>query len=378
MDLSGPAPAPDFAAHVRIEAQDAQALVAQLGSEVAATLSGALEQVSALEATGTADGTALTRLREAITAARRAGIHAQQLVRLGNGSLQLNLEALDLTTLLREALDQRGREIHARGIEVQQALAPARVRSDTTLLFSLLQTALDWALEHTASRIELTLTVTDWPPCARLGLAYSHLVHTPIGGAAGRPLPAEETALNTMSWHLLRQTAAALGLRMWRHDPPGRTRLVFEFTDTLAPHAGPAGTTPFDGRAAPALPAQPLAGRHVLVLAGRRDVRNAVREALRPMGPMLDFVASLEEVQQQCADTLPHAVVYEASLGGPRFDRLRAELLAQAPRLAFVEIAEQGKAMQVIRVGGHALTSVGRDAIIESLPEALVFELMRG
>jgi len=113
------------------------------------------------------------------------------------------------------------------------------------------------------------------------------------------------------------------------------------------------------------------------VLAGRREVRNVVREALRPMGLMVDFVSSVEEVQQQCAEAMPHAVVYEASLGGQRFDRLRDELLAQARHLAFIQIAEQGKAMQVLNVGGHQLTSVGRDAIIESLPEALAFELSR-
>ena len=115
----------------------------------------------------------------------------------------------------------------------------------------------------------------------------------------------------------------------------------------------------------------------MLVLAGRREVRNVVREALRPMDLVVDFVSSVEEVQQQCAEAVPHVVVYEASLGGQRFDRLREELLAQAPHLAFIQIAEQGKAMQVMNVGGHQLTSVGRDAIIESLPEAMAFELTR-
>ena len=180
-----------------------------------------------------------------------------------------------------------------------------------------------------------------------------------------------------MSWRLLQQTAAVLALRLHRTDPPGRTLLEFEFPDTLSPRVEPAGTTDFEESIAPALAPQPLVGRHVLVLAGRREVRNVVREALRPMGLMVDFVSSVEEVQQQCAEAMPHAVVYEASLGGQRFDRLRDELLAQARHLAFIQIAEQGKAMQVLNVGGHQLTSVGRDAIIESLPEALAFELSR-
>jgi hypothetical protein len=58
---------------------------------------------------------------------------------------------------------QRGREIEARGIEVQQVLAPAEVLSDETLLFSLLQTALDWSFEHAVSRIDFRLDMTNGP-----------------------------------------------------------------------------------------------------------------------------------------------------------------------------------------------------------------------
>lgn len=377
MDLSGLDRLPTFAGRSNVEPIDPQALIAQLGSEVATTLSAALDRLSALDASGQVDGETLRLLREEIDLARRAGIMGQQVVRLCNGRVQLANERLDLTALLREALRQRGREIELRGIEVRQTLAPALVKSDATLLFSLLQTVLDWAFEHTVSRIDMTLDVKNWPSHARLLVAFAHLPPDEVAASAPAAPPQEEQALNTMSWRLLQQTAAVLGLRMQRTDPPGKTTLEFAFPDTLAPRVEPTGTTDFEESIAPALAAQPLVGRHVLVLAGRREVRNVVREALRPMGLMVDFVSSVEEVQQQCAEAMPHVVVYEASLGGQRFDRLRDELLAQAPHLAFIQIAEQGRAMQVMNVGGHQITSVGRDAIIESLPEALAFELTR-
>lgn len=377
MDLSGPGRLPSLAGHSNVEPLDPQALIAQLGSEVATTLSAALDRVTALEASGQVDGETLRLLREEIDLARRAGIMGQQVVRLCNGQVQLADERLDLTALLREALRQRGREIELRGIEVRQVFAPALVKSDATLLFSLLQTVLDWAFEHTFSRIDLTLDVKNWPPHARLAVAFAHRPPDEVDSGTGGAPPMEDPALNTMSWRLLQQTAAVLALRIQRTDPPGRTLLEFEFPETLSPRVEPAGTTDFEESIAPALAPQPLVGRHVLVLAGRREVRNVVREALRPMGLMVDFVGSVEEVQQQCAEAMPHVVVYEASLGGQRFDRLRDELLARAPHLAFIQIAEQGKAMQVMNVAGHQVTSVGRDAIIESLPEALAFELMR-
>jgi CheY-like chemotaxis protein len=377
MDLSDLA-RPTVAAGGRmIEPLDPQALIAQLGSEVASTLSSALERVTTLSATGRIDRGSLRALREEIDLARRAGIMGQQVVRLGNGHVQLSSERLDLTALLREALRQRGREIDARGIEVRQQFAPAEVMSDATLLFSLLQTMLDWSFEHAVSRIDLKLDVKSWPAHARVGVGFSHRPADEIDTASGPLQPAEETAINTMSWRLLQQTAAVLGLLLQRIDNPGKTELTLEFPDTLAPRLpGLASLEPVE-RATQSHNSQPLAGRHVLVLASRREVRNVVREALRPMGLMIDFVTSVEEAQELCADGLPHAVIYEASLGGERFERLRGEMLAEVPNLAFIQLAEQGKAFEVLNVGGRQFASVGRDAIIESLPAALLFELSR-
>lgn len=361
-----------------VEPLDPQALIAQLGSEVATTLSSALERVAQLQATGRIDREGLAALRAEIDLARRAGIVGQQVVRLCNGELKLASERLDLTALLRETLRQRSREIDTHGIEVRQEFAAALVMSDATLLFSLLQALLDWAFEHAVSRIDMKLEVQAWPAHAVLALKFAHLPPDAVDSAAMPLADAQTPELNTMSWRLLQQTAAVLGLLLERHDPPGKTELRLEFPQTLAPRIEPEGTTSFEETVSPALSGQTLSGSHVVVLAARREVRNVVREALRPMSLMVDFVNNVEELQAQCHEAMPDAIVYEASLGGQRFERTRSDLLAAAPRLAFVQIAEQGKAVQVLNHGGRQFTSVGRDAIIESLPEALNFELARG
>ncbi|MFM7506679.1 MAG: hypothetical protein ACKO5J_09125, partial [Rubrivivax sp.] len=137
------------------EPVDSQGLVAQLGGEVAAHLSKALERVTTLAATGKIDRAGLRALRDEIDRARRAGIMGQQVARLSSGRMQLAAERVDLTALLGEALRQRGREIDARGIEVCQVLSPAEIMGDATLLYSLLQTLLDWCFEHAFGRIDL-------------------------------------------------------------------------------------------------------------------------------------------------------------------------------------------------------------------------------
>ena len=379
-DLGRPA---DASAPRNVEPLDSQALIAQLGSEVASTLSSALERVAALAATGRIDRDSLRALRDEIDLARRAGIMGQQVVRLGNGRVQLARERLDLTALLREALLQRSREIDARGIEVRQVFAAAEVMSDATLLFSLLQTLLDWTFEHAVSRIDLKLDIKSWPSHARLATAFAHRQPDAVDSSSASTGPEGEARLNTMSWRLLQQTALVLGLVVQRKDTPGTTELVFEFPETLA--ARLPGLDSMEAAADPAVASsvahahnsQPLAGRHVIVLAARREVRNVVREALRPMGLMVDFVASVDEAREFCADGLPHAMIYEASLAGERFERLRTEMLAEVATLPFIRIAEQGKAFEVLNLGGRQFASVGRDAIIEALPAALMFELSR-
>lgn len=377
MDLTDIARPPSPPGRRGVEPLDAQALIAQLGSEVATTLSSALERMAVLHTTGRIDRENLAALQAEIELARRAGIMGQQVVRLSTGEAQLARERVDLHALLGEELRQRSRESEARGIEVRQKMAGALVMSDATLLFSLLQTVLDWAFEHAVSRIDIKLEVKNWPAHAVLTLRFAHQPPDAVDTASMPMGDAHAPELNTMSWRLLQQTAAVLGLMLRRADPPGKTELQLEFPETLAPRVEPSQTTDFEETASPTLSLNPLSGSHVLVLAGRREVRKVVREALRSLSLVLDFVGTVEEVQAQCAEAMPDVVIYEASLGGQRFERVRAELLSVSPRLAFVQIAEQGKAVQVLTQGGRQFTSVGRDGLIESLPEALRLELAR-
>ncbi len=349
---------------------DPHDLVAQLGGEVASTLSAALERVHALAATGKIDRASLRALRDEIERARRMGMMGQQMSRLASGRVQLAHERMNLTNLLREALRQRGREIDARGIEVRQVFAPAEVMSDATLLFALLQALLDWSFEHAVSRIDLTIDIKNWPACARLTCSFAWQQPDLVDDARAGAKP-----LETMSWRMLHQTAAVLGLKVQRDERQGRTTLTLEFPDTLAPRVE--RVDDFRDSGTEALNSQPLAGRHVLVISARREVRNTVREALRPMGLMVDFVTSADEAAEFCKAALPHALIHEATLTGERFERLRAELLAEAPHLAWIQIGEQGRAVEQVNLGGRQIAIVGRDAILASLPAALAHELTR-
>lgn len=366
--------------------------LAQLGSEVAALLSDALERVNALATQNQVDKTSLRQLRDDLERARRLAIAGQQLQRLASGRVPVALEALDLTTALRDALRLRAPEVQARGLDLRQVLAPATVSSDPALLFTLLQALLDWAFEHAARLVSLRIEHQPWPARALLVCRFPHRL--PLAAWPAAQATATPPALDSLSWRLLHQAATLLAVRPRRQGDAQITTLTLEFPDPLPTTAQPQPATqplvpdhPADALSVPQTPSheveteawapnsQPLAGHHVLVLASRRELRIRVRQALRPMGLMLDFVSTVEEASEFCRGGLPHILVHEAALGGLRLARLRTELLAEEPRLGWLQVTEDGRGVELREVQGRATLCIGAESLEEGLSAALMAAL---
>lgn len=349
---------------------DALHLLNQVGREVAAPLTAALERVNALAAGAPLDRDTLHALREEIERARRAGKVGQQLARFAAGRIRPRPERCSLTALLRDTLRQRQRELQARGVRLRSPwLENAELEADPTLLFSLTSALLDWCAEHTRSDIDLRLALQGWPTQARLTLRF---VHTSAGDLArGGPAP----QLDTLSWQLAHESAHALGVVLERVEEGIETQATVAFPDTLLP--GLPAAEPADAGPGTAPNSQPLAGTHVLAVAARREVRQELREALQHMGLILDFVPSLAEAQSFCRSCLPHAIVYEGALGGQRFNAFRESLQRELPQLVFVEVAEEGREVHMARPE-HPLARLGRPVLAQALPGVLVFEITRG
>lgn len=356
------------------ESVDGHTLLGQLGSEVASALSAALERVNALATTGKIGRKGLRELRENIELARRIGIMGQQVQRLAAGRVLQNVERVDLTATLRDALLQHRRQIESLGFEIHQALAPAQVMADPTLMFTLIEALLEWSFEHARSAIDLRIELNGWPVFARLGCSFRFLSDEQVDHSL---LSATGPALQSMSWRLLQQAARTMELPISLEEDGAQARAVLEFPRTVNDPSETAALRNQGDARRRGLNSKPLAGSHLLVLAARRETRSLVRDAIRHMGLMVDNVATVEEAREFCNGGMPHAVLHESALGGERFEKLRAELLAEMPQLVFIELTEDGQGMQTRKVGARQFTCVGRNAIIESLPPALIFELSR-
>jgi len=245
---------------------DAERLVCDLGCEIAGPLTAALERLDCLRDTGRIDGAGLADLRAQVEHARQAAMIGQRLGRLASGRIRQAAERLDLTRLLRTAVDECAQDAAARGLELREILRPAEVVIDSALGFSLVKALVDWSVDEAHARVDLAIDFKTWPTRARLSCRFAYLPEDLLDQAWAT----ETRHLDSMTWHLVEQTALALGLPIQREVNGGFARVVIEFPRTVSePIKGVSVVEIDDSDAGFALDASTLAGSHVLVVAAR-------------------------------------------------------------------------------------------------------------
>lgn len=352
-----------------------QELLGQAGRELAEPLTAALERVNALMSTGRIDRAGLKLLLAEVDRARQAGIWCQQISRLSSGRARQSHERIHLTNTVQGTLAHRARELQARGLQVVQALTPVEVQADAPMVFSLLNGLVDWWLMCAHGTIEVRLDIKPWPAHGQLDV---RLRHRPADLSDGLPEGEVPMAVNSLTWHMIDQISRTMGLKVEREVDATSVRLVMEFPHTINPLlAEPEPADDGDRDFATSVNSKPLAGSHVLVVAARRDLRLLIRESVRSMGLVVDFVSSVTEAVEFCREALPHAIIYESSLSGQRFDNLIASIRREVPEFVMVEVLEEGNVFDISTVSPNGVARVGREAVLTSLPSALVYELAR-
>jgi hypothetical protein len=349
-------------------------LLAQVGREIAGPLTAAQERVIRLGETGRIDRQSLRALAAELAVARRAAMLGQQLARYASGRLRQSHERVDLAQVLRDVVGQRGPAGEAARVRLRQDGKAAEVIADPALLSALIQSVLDWAQPLAQSPIDLCVEHRARPAHARLMCRFRHGAPGSVDRDADAPARADPDSL---AWRLAQQIAWAMGLLVERHDDAADMSLALEFPRTVNEAMEGAVVIELDQGPPSSFDSKPLAGSHVLVVAARRDVRQRVRDALRPAGMIIDFVASVEEARTFCSEGLPHALVHAESVAGAPLEELRAQILRDAPDFAFVEIAEYGAAVEMTGFNGAKGARVGFDAIATGLPSTLMFELSK-
>jgi hypothetical protein len=204
-----------------------QELLSQLGRELAEPLTAALDRVTTLTTTGRIDRAGLRALRDEVERARQAGIWSQQIARLASGGIRQTPERLDLTHTLQSLLAHRAFDLQTKGIGVSHQLLPLEVLADASMLYSLLNALLDWVLDTARGTVNLHLEAGAWPDSALLHCQFEHQA-IDVPAASSDEVHAR---INTVRWHLLDQTARAMGTALRRETTPGGVLVQLSFTD---------------------------------------------------------------------------------------------------------------------------------------------------
>lgn len=356
-------------------------LAGQVGAEVAAALSSALDRVEQMARSGRIGRPALQALQDELARARQVAMLGQQVHRLAAGQVRQAPEALGLPEVLREVLLQRRPAAAARGLELRQLLQPATVSADPALLGALLTNLLDWALEHCrAPTVTLATGMNPWPVHGVLQCRFAWRAPDRLGPdaelahALERQANGDAPALDTVAWRLVEQAAAAMGVQLLRADSAWQVDLALHFAE--APRRWPRLVEALDDDAASArLRAQPLAGTRVLAHVRRPDVLHVVHEATTGMGIMLDHVGSLADLQA-CAQAVPPDVLLIDERGS-EVDRVLGALQAGAGGPALVQVAESFRGLEISSGPRREILRVARDTAMRDLPAALSYALMR-
>ncbi|MFZ2652808.1 MAG: hypothetical protein WA210_22135 [Burkholderiaceae bacterium] len=356
-------------------AQQWFALVGEFGADVAGPLTRALERIDSLTSSGRIRRADLTALREEVQQARQAGMLGQQLMNLASGGLRPAPERLVLDEVVQSVLSQRASDASQQDVSVEVATAQAEVMVDPTLTFCLLNTLFDWALGNAGGRCEFKTCVGAESGSLQLECRFEPRASDAL------TIDLAETVrpprLNALAWRILEQTAAAMGVTLHVQDDARIVVLTLHFLRATPQEAAPGAPEVADARSVAPRDSRPLAGSQVLVISSRREMRVQIRDALRNMGLLIDFVSSVSEATEFCQGGAPDAVIVEAIQRGESFTKFREELCAGAPDSAFVEIVERGRTFDKSGVAGADLGRVGRDIIDTALPAALLHELAR-
>jgi hypothetical protein len=339
-------------------------VVARLSAAVSVPLTQALDRVVMLASSGSIDRRGLSALRHEIDDARRAGLLGQQIARFADGGAQPGVERVDLGAVLAEVLSDHAAHAQPGAQGHAQAVSPASVMGDASLIHTLLQAAVAWSVANASSRIDWSVEVETWQPQARLTCRFA-CATTATGHEPG-------DGLDSLDWLLLRYAAHLAGVSVARDlaDPHCLLTLRFRHVVTEAPEVpegAPARASPGVAPTHRAL----LTGCQLLVLASRREARQRVRDALRGHEVFIDYVPSVAAAEAYCDDGSPQVLLYESPFAGDALRALQARLGKLTPAVTMIELMPAGQGCETGTLG----LRVGAEGLAQTLPSVLLMAL---
>lgn len=350
-------------------------VAAAIGAELATPVARLQQLAQGLRARSQASSAELASLDAAIAEAHRIAVQSQQVARLAGGKLRQSHEKLELHAILHDVLLEHHALFAARGIEARQHLRPVDIIVDPSLLVSLLQTAIQWASER-GSRLVVKLSMKNWPENGLLEIKAHRTVV--VSGEAPTVRPSDN-----LLWFLLAQIAQAMGVLVAREANEEGTTVTLEFPRTVRNLSGltalesersqhpPGKNTWIEGSQA----SRHLQGSHLLLITDDARLQRDVAKVCQRLALKLDVCPTTRQATRFCELSTPHLLLIDENLHDTEFDLLHADLVRHHVRFPVIEIAARSEGYAVSTWDDSSASRIGRDAVVEQLPEVLTLEL---
>jgi len=303
-------------------------------------------------------------IERALALARRS----QQLGRVSVRKAEQARERFALDAMLRAMADERENVLRARGGTISVLLRPTEVIEEPGLMSTLLEAALDWAVER-GDRVSANLTRQDWPERDLL------IVDCDSGSTPLRTL--DEDCLN---WRLLGTAARTMGAKVERNIRPtgGTLTICFPQFPEMVKRESRYSNLDFETRDDP-LSALQKAGSalRILVVSNDSHIREEVGWLCMNIRAAPRFVPDDASAIAVLGQSLPHMVIADRPTGPLQPDALLETIRRLSPSTAFVELVSGDHPMEMGVWGATATTRLNRERLTQQLPSVLALELGR-
>ncbi|MES2945939.1 MAG: hypothetical protein V4772_23985 [Pseudomonadota bacterium] len=345
------------------------ALAGIIGSQLSEPLSDMQHVLNEFSRTRKITSDNMRQLKKSLDLARTVAKQSQQIARLASGRLRQSHERLKLDLLLGNALRDRADDFHHKGVELYQNLKAVEVIVDPSLLFSLIDAALDWAVSM-GRRLVITLEIKNWPEYGMLFIKTSDSV------AAGND-EEDGTGSENLGWYLLSETARAMGVSVEKVSSAHEVSLLIEFPRTVKRLEGMTAVEMDTGFDSLHSESKPLAGHRVLVITNDEKLRMEVTSIARTMSLVVDFAPSTSQGMRFCEMETPHMLIIDERVRDHVFDELRMELRKMDGNFPFIEVANDSNVLEVAGWMSDSMTRLSRDALRSQLPSIMALELSK-
>ena len=345
---------------------------AAIGQELAHLVSTQQQVLDAVKELGSFSPAHMALLEEALERTHQIAIQSQQLSRLASGALRQSHEKLELHTILDDILKSRRSSWRGSGVQVQRYLRPVEVIVDAGLLFGLLEAAVDWAMEQ-GKVLVVNLEMQTWPEHGILTLSASQTVRL-LGEV-------NDSAMDTLAWHLLVETAKPLGAIVRRNVTADAREVTIEFPRTVKQLQGVTAVemdVAMSGNLQTSInDTQPLAGGRVLLISIDPKIQRQVDDVCDLMGLRLDCTPDSTKATRFCEMDFPDVIVVDERMRDLGFEQLRKDLLRKNPRFPVVAVSPEPNKLAISAGNQDSISTLSVGDVRSRLPSILLMEMAR-